>query len=81
MRKFLLAGLVALTMIPTAAVAQHRWGHDGWRGDHRGGHWHNGQWIPFAVGAGILGGAIIANESCYRWVVDEWGYRRRIWVC
>jgi hypothetical protein len=80
MRKFLMAGLVALTMIPTAAVAQHR----GWHGGgfhHGGGHWHNGQWIPFAVGAGILGGAIIASESCYRWVVDQWGYRHRVWVC
>jgi len=27
---------------------------------HRGGHWHNGAWIPFAVGFGILGAAAAA---------------------
>lgn len=81
MRKLLLALAVLSISLPGAALAQHRGG--GWHGGahHGGGHWHNGRWIPFAVGAGILGGAIIANESCYRWVVDEWGYRRRVWVC
>lgn len=79
MRKFLIAGLIAL--LPTVALAQHRGGgwHGGWH--QGGGHWHNGRWIPFAVGSAIVGGAIIANESCYRWVIDQWGYRHRVWVC
>lgn len=81
MKRFLLAGFIALSLIPTAAVAQHRGGHSGWHGERSEGHWHNGRWIPWAVGGAILGGAIIANESCYRWVVDQWGYQRRVWVC
>lgn len=80
MKKLLIAALIAL--VPAVAMAQHRGvvhrGGDFHRG---GGHWHNGQWIPFAVGGALLGGAIIANESCYRWIVDQWGYQRRVWVC
>lgn len=88
MRKFLI--IAAIALLPTAAAAQHRGGgHGGGHGGgfhgggvHHGGggHWHNGAWVPWAVGGAILGGAIIGN-SCYRWVVDQWGYQRRVWVC
>jgi hypothetical protein len=35
-------------------------GHQHWGGGGGGGHWHNGAWIPFAVGFGILGAAAAA---------------------
>lgn len=79
MKKLLIAALVAL--VPTVAMAQHRGVHHGGGVHQGGGHWHNGRWIPWAVGGAIVGGAIIANESCWRWVVDQWGYQRRVWVC
>lgn len=81
MRKLLLALIIAV--VPTMAMAQHRGGHggSGWHGGvHRGGgHWNNGIWIPAIVGGAIIGGAI--EGSCWRWVVDQWGYQRRVWVC
>src|SRR5512143_1341114 len=82
MRKLLIALAVMAVAVPTVALAQHRGGNFHGGGFHRGGgHWDHGRWIPWAVGAGIIGGAVIANESCYRWVVDQWGYQRRVWVC
>lgn len=73
MRKFLIAGLIAL--IPTVALAQHRGQvHRGGEIHRGGGHWHNGLWIPF-----IVGGAVIGAE-CWRWVDTPYG-PRRYWVC
>lgn len=89
MKKLLLALVIAVvpTMGPTMAMAQHRGaGHvgSGWHGGgggwHQGGgHWRNGVWIPFAIGGAIVGGAVATG--CWRWVVDEWGYQRRVWAC
>lgn len=76
MRKFLIAWLIAL--IPTVALAQHRGGF------HRGGEFHRGHGVgmwPWIVGGSIVGGAIVTDGYCTRWVVDPAGYWRKIWIC
>ncbi|MFT3952955.1 MAG: hypothetical protein QM722_00470 [Piscinibacter sp.] len=50
---------------------------------HRHGHWRGGRWWPYAVGAGIVGTAVIA-DSCYRWRWVDTPYglvRQRVNVC
>lgn len=87
MRNFIIITATALAVVfpvfgTSTAKAQHGHGGGGGHGGgfhgnqhHGGGHWRNGIWIPF-----VVGGAIVGTE-CWRWVIDEWGYRRRIWVC
>lgn len=91
MRKLMI--ILAILALPTAALAQHGGGHGGGfhgggggfhgggGGFHNGGgHWNNGRWIPWAIGAGVLGGAL-AYDSCWRVVFDQFGNPRRAWVC
>lgn len=74
MRKFLIAGLIAL--MPTVALAQHR----GFHGGFHGGHGHGfGPW-PWIAGGLVLGGAYAYESSCWRWVETPYGLRK-VWVC
>jgi hypothetical protein len=62
------ATLGAVALSPTSASA---WGHGHWGGGHWGGGHHWG-WGGFGVGvgAGLLGGAIVANTCMQRQVIE-----------
>lgn len=78
MRKFLIAGLVAL--MPTVALAGGGF-HGGHGGFHNGGFHHRGVGIwPFVAGAAVIGGAYAYENSCWRIVYGPYG-PHRVWVC